>query len=56
MKNEIIETLLNALSEKYGDINDDCGAYVRTDYGHEWLSVKAVKDLIVDTINAYDWD
>lgn len=56
MNEEIKTVLLDALAEKYGDINDDCGAYVRTDYGNEWLSVKAIKDLIVKTVNEYDFD
>ena len=54
--NETMNLFLDALAEKYGDIDDDCGCYVRTERGHEWLSVKAVKDFLIETINAYNFD
>ena len=55
-KQEVMNIFLDALAEKYGDIDDDCGCYISTDYGHEWLSVREIKDFLIDTINAYDWD
>lgn len=46
--------LLSLLEQKYGDLTDECGCYVRTwnecEWQHEWLSVKT----IVDIINACD--
>ena len=50
--NEILNELLDTLAKKYGDVDDDCGCYVRTERGYKWLSVKAVKDFLIETINA----
>lgn len=36
--------LLDALEEKYGDLNDNCGCYVN----NEWLSVKQIVEIIND--------
>lgn len=42
MKNEVLECLKEMLEEKYGDLTDECGCYVR----HEWLSIAEIVKLI----------
>ena len=55
-KQEVMDIFLDALAEKYGDIDDDRGCYVNTDYGNEWFSVRRIKDLIIKTINENDFN
>lgn len=55
-KQEVMNIFLDALAEKYGNIDNDCGCYVRLGWTSQWLSVRVIKDLLIDTINAYDWD
>ncbi len=38
-----VSELFDALQEKYGDLDDDCGCYI----GSEWLSVKQIVETVM---------
>ena len=40
------EELLELLENTFGDITNDCGCYVHTDKGYEWLSLSRIVDII----------
>ena len=47
MKHEALEYLKEMLEHKYGDLTDDCGGYLRNEFGEpEWFSVAAIVELI----------
>jgi len=47
MKHEALEYLKEMLEHKYGDLTDDCGCYLRNEFGEpEWFSVAAIVELI----------
>jgi hypothetical protein len=47
MKHEVLEYLKEMLEHKYGDLDDDCGCYLRNEFGEpEWFSVAAIVELI----------
>lgn len=48
VKNEVLECLKEMIEEKYGDLTDECGCYVR----HEWLSIAEIVKLI-DLADSY---
>ena len=46
-KHEALEYLKEMLEHKYGDLTDDCGCYLRNEFGEpEWFSVAAIVELI----------
>ena len=45
IRNEAIEYFLELLEEKYGDLTDDCGCYVSTGHGNEWMSILQIAKL-----------
>ena len=47
MRHESLEYLLELLERKYGDLEDNCGCYLRNEYGEaEWFSVAEIVRLI----------
>lgn len=47
------EELLQALKNRYDDLEDDCGCSVRTEYGWEWLSIRRIV-AIIETCDTYE--
>ena len=42
------QDFLQALKEKYEDLTDECGCYVRTENGNEWLCLSNIVELVHD--------
>ena len=53
MNNEILQKVINKIEARYGDLENDCGAYVSTDNGYEWLSVSRIVNLIKSVDSQY---
>lgn len=47
------EELLNALRNKYGDLDNDCGCSVYVNGDYEWLSIKDIVD-VISSCSEYD--
>ena len=46
IKNEVLQKVVDKIEARYGDLDNDCGAYVSTDNGYEWLSVSKIVSII----------
>lgn len=56
MNNECLQSLLDRLEDKYGDLDNNTGCYVSTNNGSQWLSVQEIVDLIIMIDNEYDYE
>ena len=56
MNNECLQSLLDRLEDKYGDLDNNNGCYVSTNNGSHWLSVQEIVDLIIMIDNEYEYD
>ena len=56
MNNECLQSLLDRLEDKYGDLDNNYGCYVSTNNGSQWLSVQEIVDLIIMIDNEYEYD
>lgn len=45
-RNQILQEVLDKIKARYGDLGNDCGAYVSTDRGYRWLSVANIVAII----------
>ena len=47
MNNIILQEVLDRIKAKYGDLDNECGAYISTDNGYQWLSVANIVEIIL---------
>ena len=43
----ILQEVLNRIEAKYGGLENECGGYISTDNGYEWLSVANIVEIIL---------
>lgn len=43
----ILQEVLDRIEARYGDLENECGAYISTDNGYEWLSVANIVEIIL---------
>lgn len=48
------EELFELLERKYGDLNNECGCYVSTEDGYNWMSIKDIVDVINECMEYED--
>lgn len=59
MNNWLLKELKERIAERYGDLENDCGAYVQRwrngsdKCEYEWLSIKCVVDMIDELDDDY---
>ena len=46
LNNMILQEVLDRIEAKYGDLENERGAYISTDNGYEWLSVANIVEII----------
>ena len=47
MNNIILQEVLDRIKANYGDLDNECGAYISTDNGYQWLSVANIVEIIL---------
>lgn len=53
-RNELLQTLLEKLAKKYGDLDNICGCNISTDHGWEWLSIANIVEVILQVDEEYE--
>lgn len=46
LDNIVLQEVLDAIEDRYGDLDNETGCYINTDYGHRWLSISEIVDII----------